>query len=171
MSVSKYKFLPDDVALLFMISDLPVAKEKEIIDDLFHKHNSEIAASYRKDFDSFRKTVYDIVAASEIEYAEYNEMQMILDEFGVSRGEEVTDDIFGSYFRLIKLQLMYTVSYRKIKLRTLLKEFGYKRRSSVLNASLKNAVNALRIKTYIRNHEPCDLAEINLDQIVVMRLE
>lgn len=80
--------------------------------------------------------------------------------------------IIESYFKIIKLEFMYVPKkdYSKIKLRRLLKMFGYKRRSAQLVDSIKRTLGALKLKTYLRGYVPCDIAEIGIDDMVMIRL-
>ena len=81
--------------------------------------------------------------------------------------------VIESFFKLIKLQLTYTPNkvYRKIKLRTLLGRFGYERRSANLIFYIDEALKSLELVTYLRGHVPCNLAEIRLDDTVILRLK
>ena len=101
---------------------------------------------------------------------EYEEAQLIIREFQIEKSEAVPD-YFDAYFKYIKLKLMYSGSgYQRTKLRTLLKEFGYKRRSAALMESINRTMQALHLQAYLKQHEACDLAEISIDQMVIIRL-
>ena len=66
--------------------------------------------------------------------------------------EEATID---SFFRIIKLKLSYCegVSYVRIKVRTLLREFNYKRRHSIFVGKLKKSMKSLGLVTYLKGNE------------------
>lgn len=83
--------------------------------------------------------------------------------------EELTID---SFFRIIKLKLLYCedISYVKLKLRTLLGEFNYKRRHPKFVEKLKKSMKALGLVTYLRGFELCDISEINIDDMVIIRM-
>jgi hypothetical protein len=79
--------------------------------------------------------------------------------------------IIEEYFKIIKLELAYGKGkdYRKIKLRRLLKVFGYKRRSVQLVDNIRRVLGALKLKTYLRDYVPCDIAKIGIDDMVMIR--
>lgn len=97
---------------------------------------------------------------------------MILREFGLTISDDRIEDVFGKYFKLIKLQIICSdFGYKRVKLRSILKEFRYKRRSDKLNYSIQNALKALGLVTYIRGMERCNITDISLDQMVIIRLK
>jgi len=61
--------------------------------------------------------------------------------------------------------------YSKIKLRRLLNVFGYKRRSAQLVDGIHRTLGALKLKTYLRGYTPCDVADIGIDRMVMIRLK
>ena len=170
--MSKYKFTPKDVASLLYISDFTHLREKEIIEDLFREHNNSIIVNYRNDFDKFRRVVHEETVILELDDCSFSETDMILRVYGLTITDDNIDNVFGQFFRLVKLQILYSQSgYKRLKLRSILKEFGYKRRSDKLNFGILKALKALGLVTYLRGLEPCDITEINLDQMVIIRLK
>ena len=81
--------------------------------------------------------------------------------------------VIESFFKIIKLQLTYTPdkAYRKIKLRTLVGRFGYKRRSVNLIVYIDEALEFLGLVTYLRGYVTCNITEIKLDDTVIIRLK
>ena len=70
------------------------------------------------------------------------------------------------------MQLTYSgISYRKIKLRNLLRDFNYKRRTAALMNRMNLALNALGLETYLRGYEKCDIRDAGLDDMIMIRLE
>lgn len=170
--MSKYDFSPNDIAKLLCISEFTHSEEKFVIEDIFINHKDDITASYRNDINKFRREIHNKIIIHESDYDTFSETEMILREFGLSISDDNFDDIFGSYFKLIKLQILYSQSHCKtLKLRSILKKFGYKRRSNKLNYSILNILKSLGLVTYLRGKEPCDITEINIDQMVIFRLK
>ena len=66
------------------------------------------------------------------------------------------------YFKEVRFRLRFfsDCGYVRIKLRTLLKQYGYRRRSAKLLEHLP----------YLRGGIPCKLSEISIDEMVVFRL-
>lgn len=173
MVYTKYKFTPPDIAIYLLLSDFPYKKRNEIIEDLFKNHNDSIVLPYRSDFLQLRSAVTDLIIRWDSDPETMNEAEMILQELNESAPSEngYEPDCFGTYFKIIKLKLMYSeVPYRKIKLRTLLKDFGYKRRTPELIKSINNALNALELVPYLKGYNDCDLYNIKLDDMIMIRL-
>lgn len=168
---TKYKFTPQDIAVYLLVADLPRFREDEIISNLFQEHNGDIVHDYRNDFLKLRRHVYEKMILLEMNDEEYEEAKLIMREFQIEKTES-QPDYFGAYFKYIKLKLLYSGNgYHRIKLRTLLKDFGYKRRSAALMESITRTMQALHLQAYLKQYEPCDLAEISIDQMVVIRLK
>ena len=171
MVYTKYKFTPQDIAMYLLVADLPRFRENEIINDLFQEHNYDIVYDYRNDLLKLRRHIHDKMILLEMNDEEYEEDQLIMREFQIEKSES-EPDYFGAYFKYIKLKLLYSGNvYHRIKLRTLLKNFGYKRRSTALMERINRTMQALHLQAYLKQHEPCDLAEISIDQMVIIRLE
>ena len=168
---SKYKLTPQDIAVYLLVADLPRFREDEIISDLFQEHNGDIVYDYRNDLLKLRRHVYEKMILLEMNDEEYEETQLIMREFQIEK-KESEPDYFGAYFKYIKLKLLYSGNgYHRIKLRTLLKDFGYKRRSAALMESITRTMQALHLQAYLKQYEPCDLKEISIGQMVVIRLK
>ena len=150
---SKYKFTPQDIAVYLLVADLPRFREDEIIADLFQAYNNDIVYDYRNDLLKLRRHVYEKMILLEMNDEEYEEAQLIMREFQIEKSESHPD------------------YYHRIKLRTLLKDFGYKRRSAALMESINRTMQALHLQAYLKQYEPCDLAEIPIDQMVVIRIK
>lgn len=75
------------------------------------------------------------------------------------------------YLKVMKLRMQYTeIDYVKIKLRTLLKQLGYKRRSDKLVAELNEMFQQLGLMVYKKGGILGDLSELALDEFMTIRL-
>lgn len=172
----KYKITPIDIANYFLMENLRISKENEILKDLFDNHNAELASTCRKDYLRFRKEVYCYVDSFDLSEEEFSEAKLILEEAANGTlpdfGENEAYDVFAFYFKIIKLQIMYSQQqYKKIKLRTLLRDFGYQRRSNLLIDNINHTLRVLKLKTYLRGNEKCKVSEIDLDDMLILRLK
>ncbi len=168
---TKYKLTPQDAATYFFIENFSHKREREILLDLHEYHNQMIVWDYRHEHLLFKQSVMNLLTLYELDDRTYNEAELILREVDSTIEADTDADYFGAYFKLIWLQLMYSgISYRKIKLRTLLRDFGYKRRSEALTSSMIRALNALGLVTYLRNYEVCDIRDVKLDDMIMIRL-
>ncbi len=78
-------------------------------------------------------------------------------------------DLFFMYMRLRILHLEGK-DYVRMKLRTLLKHYGYKRRSAQLNEHFRDCLMFYHIQPYLKNGVECDIREIDLDDMVTFRV-
>ena len=77
------------------------------------------------------------------------------------------------YFKEVRFRLRFfsDCGYVRIKLRTLLKQYGYRRRSPKLLDHLEQCMTFYRLQPNLRGGIPCELSEISVDEMVVFRLE
>ena len=171
MRYTKYLFTPHDLARFIYFADFTVKRENEVLRDLFDNHNASILSPFRDDFLLFHKAVTCLVNEYSLEYDELDEAQSIMREINGTSTEQTSDhDYYGAYFKLIKLRLLYTVDYCKIKLSTLLSNFGYQRRSAQLVTRIKRAMNKLGIVSQIRGYELCNIGDVDIHTMIMFRL-
>lgn len=77
------------------------------------------------------------------------------------------------YFKDLRLKILYlgTQDYIRIKLRTLLRKYGYQRRTKRLVAYMKRSFDFYGIQTYARGSQLCDIGEVPVDQYLTFRVE
>ena len=61
-------------------------------------------------------------------------------------------------------------NYVKIKLRSLLKQYGYKRRSPLLLQHINGCLRFYRLEVTLRGGVPCSIEEVGLDQMLIFRV-
>lgn len=174
MDCINYKFTPADIALYFLMDDLPHSKQKDIIRDLFDNCNDLIEKPFCEDLPKFKSQISDLMISWESDDETLDEVELIKNELGIAENDEsdLLSDYFGAYFKLIKLQLLYSgANYRKIKLRTLIKDFGYQRRTVALMDNINSMLIALGLTPYLKNHTPCELSSVKLDDMIILRLK
>jgi len=173
MTDRKYMITLQDAAVYLFLENAYHKRENEVLHDLFANHNQSIVREYAKDYLQLKQCVMNLLNIYELDDASYDEVELVLKEIEntkfYSNEEEV--DCFAAYFKLIWLQLMCSgITYRKIKLRNLLKDFGYKRRSAALVNNIQQAIDKLGLKTYLRGHVPCNICDVDLDDVIIIRL-
>lgn len=176
--MSKYLYTPQDIALFLDYCNFKLSDEKFLKENLWDNRNKVIEPRYRKNKYKFFKAIS--LCRERYEALDYeNEVEVInriLKEIGSSY--EITEvekdsNYIEAFFRFIKLRLIYIkgCTHVRIKLRTLLRNFGYKRRSEAITKNIKRTMKALGLKCYLKDHEPCDIGEVKLDDILVIRLD
>ena len=76
------------------------------------------------------------------------------------------------FFMIMRLRLLYVSGqgYTRMKLRTLLKHYGYKRRSAAITKHIQDCLMFYHIQTCLRGGQECDVKEISLDDMITFRI-
>lgn len=79
---------------------------------------------------------------------------------------------FDLFFMFLRLRIKYTNSqdYIRMKLRTLLSHYGYKRRSNALVGHLRDCMHFYHIESYLRGDVLCDIRDIDIDDMITFRI-
>jgi len=92
---------------------------------------------------------------------------------------KVADEEFVSDFSQLDLffksvRIMIITGQRencvKIKLRTMLKRYGCKRRSQKLLEYFYECMDVYHLKTYLKGGKPCDISKVKLDDMIIFRI-
>ena len=176
--MNKHSYTPDDIALFFSFSDFALSEEKFIRDDLWKKRNEVLNLEIIDNKYKWIKKINQMQLKYDEEsfITEVKVINKIMNELGSSY--VITDSIedgcyISAFFRFIKLRLTYGTKceFIRLKLRTLLKELGYKRRTSTLVVKIKQAMESLQLDCYIKGYEKCDMGLIDIDNMIIIRLK
>jgi hypothetical protein len=76
------------------------------------------------------------------------------------------------FFMFLRLRIKYANSqdYIRMKLRTLLSHYGYKRRSQALVEHIRDCMMFYHVQSYLRGDVLCDIREIELDDMITFRV-
>lgn len=176
--MSKYLYTPKDIVVFFNYSDFRKSDEKIVREDLWENRNNVLEPKYRKDKKKFINEIskYMVILSLKEYKKELEEINIIFEELG-SEYEmsllEREEYYVEAFFRFIKLRLTYieNCNFVKIKLRTLLKNFGYKRRSENIVGNIKRTMKSLRLYCYLRDYQLCDINEIDIDDTIIIRIK
>ncbi|WP_337663574.1 hypothetical protein, partial [Suilimivivens sp.] len=78
MAWTKYKLMPQDIAVYLFLENASHKRENEILSDLFENHNQMIVWDYRPDYFLLKRSVMDLVNLYELDGREYHEAERIL---------------------------------------------------------------------------------------------
>ena len=168
-------YTPYDIAIFFTASDFEQRKERSILHNIWKNDNALVPDIYRTDEVLFRRRVYAELSKFDGTPNDLDELNLLMRDMGESfyiKSESMEQDIIESYFKIIKLELKYipNLNHRKVKLRRLLKRFNYKRRSVKLVTNIKQTLSTLELKTYLKDYVLCDIADISIDDMIMIRL-
>lgn len=174
--MSKYLYTSYDIALFFKWADFARSDEVLVRNSIWEDGN--VAAKYRSNMRLFIRDIERCLEQMDNAnyYNEAESINGVLSDIGSNFTiENVIDEeaTIDSFFRIIKLKLSYCegISYVRIKVRTLLREFNYKRRHSIFVEKLKKSMKALGLVTYLRGFELCDIGQVNIDDMIIIRLK
>lgn len=176
--MSKYLYTISDIGIYFNNVDLPHSKENRILEQLWEDRNKVLELKYRNNkkyfYNSVRKeTEKYLLDVNDNEIDAINRMLKDIGSNFTIDNSYTEEYVIEAFFRVIKLKLAYTddVNNVKMKLRTLLGYFGYKRRSQQFVDSVKRTIKALELVTYLKGYELCDISIIKLDDMIMIRLK
>lgn len=151
-------YTPNDVAMYLNQADFTYSIERKILNEIVSELQDQRVSKI-----AFIKEVDDILETFDPDILiELNELNLKLS----------SDSQLISYFNVIKLRLHYTegCDHVRVKFRTILKRFGYKRRSEKLINELDEILNQLGLTVSLKGGIGCKLNEIPLDEFIMIRL-
>lgn len=160
----KILFNSYDVAHFLVQADVKVSQERKIISMIYS--TVKIAEKVSE------QTFVDRVRLHFLETEDYNEMISFFQGLVVPyQFQEDEEEMVLFYFKNLYLDLYFNenCSYRKIKLRSLIRMFGYKRRSEQLVNTIEKTLKQLKIKTYLRGNEGCTISSASLNDMIIFK--
>ena len=75
-------------------------------------------------------------------------------------------------FMFMRLRILYVdkQNYERMKLRTLLRSYGYKRRSPAIVAHINKCLIVYHIQPYLRDYEQCEIEKVDIDDMITFRV-
>lgn len=167
-----------DIAWLICARDLSVKKGHKFIKSVWEQEKEYLKLEYRC---NQKKFILDVMNQMNYldNYEDYNaEFPMINRDLLYIGSTTVLDgnyeyyENFEIFFKTLRLRILFLDSqdFVRMKLRTLLHAYGYKRRSSNLNYYLKKCLHFYHIETFVRGGTECDIETINLDDMITFRV-
>lgn len=171
-------YKPIDIAAIICSFDVGCKRENEIINYIFDSEERFISAEYIGNKKKFILDTYYWMnyfynkSTIDSEFPTVHRDLSGVDQ-NFSHDDYVSDySNLDLYFKSVRLRILLNGKndYVRIKLRTLLKCYGYKRRSERLVNHITSCMNFYGIKSYIRGGIECDFENINIDDMVTFRL-
>lgn len=174
-----YLYSPYELAVIVQYHGMDIVQATSFLEQIYHYDNPFIQKSYRG---NQKKFILDVM--EQMNYINNQEqfdlekasIEQDLNDFGILN--QNTDDFntentsYHLIFKELRLRILYInkQGYAKIKLRNLLAEFGYKRRSSSIINYILDCMFFYHISVSLRGNVNCDLNEIDLDETIVFRV-
>lgn len=167
-----------DIAYVIAYNDMGAKKAADFINWLWQEEVPFLNLQYRCDKYKFVTDVYywsDYLSDKVAIDLEFPAIKKDLETIGSSKNIE----LFASanfdvdlFFKVLRLRILYIneKNYVKMKLRSLLREYGYKRRSASFVQYIHDCLMFYHIQTYLKGGIICDICDINIDETIVFRV-
>ena len=165
------------LAEIIINRDMSITNSQTFLNDVWEYEKEYLVNKHR-----FNKKQFIFDVMDEVDYLQNKrsidkEIKFINSDFE-SIGSECRyyseDDFYNirSYFMELRLRIVFldNQDFVRMKLRTLLRDHGYKRRTTGLNAYLKQCMYFYHIETYVRGGDTCDIENISLDDMITFRV-
>lgn len=137
----------------FFMYDYKTNQRRLILDVMYHMHYFEDKPILDKEFPYIQQDLIDV-------------NKCLYEEDFIS--ENVNIDLF---FKNMRIQILYGGGndYSKIKLRNLLKQYGYKKRNPKLVEHIKRCIKFYNLDVTLKGGEKCDIETVPLDEVLIFR--
>lgn len=167
-----------DLAAVISSMELGCREESRIIDLIWERERTFLDEGIRNDK---RKFILDIHYWMHYFYEkpildrEFPAIQMdlCLDEHKLDITRYASDySDLDLFFKSMRIRILYGGGndYMRIKLRSLLRQYGYKRRSQRLLWHIKRCMIFYHLEANLRGGEVCDVETCDLDRMVTFRV-
>ena len=167
-----------DIAAIISSMHLGCREECRILDLIWQGEKVFLVSKYRT---NQRKFILDVYYWMQYFYEKPvidQEFPAIQKDLAYSnstlQAEQYTSDFMDLdlFFKSIRIQILYGSGhdYVRIKLRTLLKQYGYKRRSQLLLQHISRCMLFYHIEATLCGEVPCYIKDVGLDQMITFRI-
>ena len=172
-------YTAQDLAIILIGMDLDCRIESAVMDRIWNREKEFLAEPYRQDRRRFTLEVlywrYYFSEKTALD-RELPVVQKDLESGGHTVDlEEYRSDYadLNLFFKSVRIRCLYGMGkeYVRIKLRTLLAVYGYRRRSRRLIRHMQRCMEFYHLKATLRGGTDCDLSTCSLDQMLTFRVE
>ena len=166
-----------DLAILISIRELTEKEITQFLEAVWEKDNNYLDVQYR---DNFRKLILDTFYWTHYFHdkttidSEFPSIEKDMFDLGNTvEKDKYTSDFSGLdlFFKNLRIRIVVDGSrdYVRIKLRTLLREYGYKRRSKMLVDYVNSCMDFFCLRAYLRGGVECEIKNIDIDEMLTFR--
>ena len=163
-----------DVAAIISSMELGCRDENEMIDSIWNGEKAFLVSEYRN---NKRKFILDVYYWLQYFYEKPildQECQDMMTSDNTIEPEQYMSDFsnLDLFFKKIRIQILYGKGndYVRVKLRTLLKHYGYKRRSQLLIQHINRCLYFYHLEITVRGGIPCSIEDATLDQMLIFHV-
>lgn len=175
--MKSYLYTPFELALIIQYHHMDSEKYIELLQNIHRHDNIFIQPEYRHDQKSFILAVMDklnYLSDPETYISEQSDIEKDMNDFGL-KNNSVSDDTEHTFSHLIFKELRIRILYinqkgvARMKLRTLLAELGYKRRSPNIIGYIYDCLLFYHIETTLKGNVHCNVENVDIDDMIVFR--
>ena len=171
-------YSPFDLAVIISSMNFGLQKENELINFIWEYEQDFIQPEYRNSKRKFVLNIYywtnylNNKADIDLEFpAVKNDM--------ISVGSEIAESQYISnfsnldlFFKSLRIRIIFDnkKGYVRTKFRTLLRQYGYRRRSERLVDYINTCIDFYRLKPYLRGGVECDIRTVDIDEMIIFKL-
>lgn len=167
-----------DVAVIISSMQLGCRDESRILDLIWEGEKTFLAIPYRTNQRKFILDTYHWIQYFYDKPVIDREFPAIQKDLAHSnralQAEQLTSDFLDLdlFFKSIRIRILYGDGndYVRIKLRTLLKQYGCKRRSQLLLQHINRCMLFYHLEVTLRGGVPCSIEDADLDQMLTFRV-
>ena len=167
-----------DIAVIVSSMQLGYRDENRVLDLIWEGEKAFLAKPYRTDKRKFLLDTYHWTHYLHDKTIIDKEFPAIQKDFEHSnralQSDQLTNDFsdLDLFFKSIRIRILYEngKDYVVIKLRTLLKQYGYKRRTQLLIQHINRCMLFYHLEATLRGGAPCNIEDISLDQMLIFRV-
>ena len=175
------EFCYDSVGIAYFIDSRSIGarSQMELLDRIFIDDNAFLHPFYRANKKQFISDVLYWInyLMDQVTFnAEYPAIEKDFSHMGVqiSRDDYLLSEYANVdlFFMSIRLQIRFTgpQDYVRKKMRTVLKAYGYKRRTATLMSHMRDCMMYYHIQPYLSGERECDIRDIQLDDMITFRI-
>lgn len=172
-------YTPLDIAAIINSLDLRNSDKENLIIAIHIKEQDRLIQKYRNNLRTlFLKVLYwgHYLQNKEALDAEFPAIKKLLTakDIEISDGDFTADySDLDLFFKSIRLHILYIgkQDYVRIKLRTLLKRYGLKRRSQKFIDKFLLCIWFYQLQIYLPGNKECDIRKVNVDDTIIFRIK
>ncbi len=171
-------YSPLDIAVIISSMDLSCQAQVKFMEQIWAYERSFIQSIYR---DNKRRlildTAYWLTYLSEkptidVEFPMIQRDMIAIDKV-LTEEMYITDHVdLDLFFKSMRLRILYGDGkpYLRIKRRTLMKKYGYKRLSPILIEYFHQCISFYHLQPYMRGQIKCKIEDVGIDEMIVFRV-
>ena len=168
-----------DIAVIVSGMQLDICNENRVLTQIWKEEKEFLAVPYRTNRREFTLDTYywiQYLYDKPMIDREFPAIQQDLAHANSAlQADQLTSDFsdLDLFFKSIRIRILYGngQDYVRIKLRTLLKKYGYKRRSRLLLEHINRCMAFYQLEVTLRGGASCTIEDADLDQMLTFRVK